>query len=121
MCVPIATGILQAISLTLIFNSSSIRFLTLLMLPSSMALICLAGTEQTGVIVAGCLLFVGIILYNLTANCGQEAIDEYRTEMRARMDAQEAVFFKVAVSTDYEMQQNQVAQNGMYVQQQPMY
>jgi len=113
---PIASGIMQAIMLTLIFNSSSIRYCTILILPSSIVAACYAGSEQTWVAVASIFLAVGTILYNLNANCGQEAIDEYRTEVRMRMDEQEAVFFKADATV---MQQQVVYQdpNVMYVQQ----
>lgn len=114
---PIASGIMQAIMLTLVFNSSAIRFFTIMIVPFAIFWVCAFGAK-TWVIVAAVFLCVGTVLYNLTGNCGQEAIDEYRTEVRMAMDAQEEVFFKAENVYDV---QGQPVQQQVYVQQQPMY
>jgi len=116
---PLASGIMSAVMLVIIFNSSSIRFWTIVLLPSALVLLLLIGSESGMAIAASCLLAVGVILYNLSGNCGRESIEEYRTEQRQlMMDEQEAVFFKAEAVVAPQV----VYQEQMYAQpmQQPM-
>lgn len=91
---PVAAGLSQVILLTLLFNSSSVRFCTILMLPASIALLCFTPGEDGWVIAATVLLAIGVFGYNASANCGKEMIDEYRNEVRQRKDQIEEVYFK---------------------------
>jgi len=116
---PVASGIISAVILVIIFNSSSIRFWTIVLLPSSIVALILIGSESGMAIAASCLLAVGVILYNLSGNCGRESIEEYRAEQRQlMMDEQEAVFFKAEAVVAPQV----VYQEQMYAQpmQQPM-
>jgi len=120
--VPVAAGIVAAIMLVLLFNSSSIRFCTFMIMPLSLLLVLDIGFETTLVMTGSILLGVGVVLYNLSANCGRESIEEYRAEVRQVMDQEEAVFFK-AEAVSVQQADPMMMQQPMYgqpMQQQPM-
>jgi len=95
--VPPVIGLMHVICLVLIYNSSSIRFLTILMLPMSFLLLfCIEsvnGVAITGIV----LLFIGLVVYNATTVCGRQALTEQKLTMA--YDAYEDEHFKRVENT----------------------
>jgi len=67
--VPFVLGAFQLIILSLIYNSSAIRFLTILFMPVGITLLFSTETSWVG-IVGHVLFFAGLVVYNATTVCG---------------------------------------------------
>jgi len=89
--VPFVVGAIQIICLSLIYNSSALRFMTIIFMPSGLVMAFIYHSNWL-LITAHILFFTGLVLYNATTVCGSEAIQEQKIEMA--YDAYENEHFK---------------------------